>query len=680
MEPVAICGMAMRLPGAHGQCAATPEDVWSALMSGSDLRTVRKLDSGHELRGYFLPEATVREWDHQAFQANPRQAAQTDPQQRLLLETSREALERAGLGPGTPDTGVFVGASLTDYRDLATARGPDGITSHFSTGTALAMLAGRISHQFDFDGPSMVVDNACASGLTAVHLACQSLRTGESRTAVVGAANLILSPWKSMGHAKAGLLSPDARCKTFDAAADGYARGEGVVVLVLRRLADAQADGQPVLAVVRGTAANHVASGPRNVAEPSAPAQAACIQRALRSANLQPRDVGYLELHGTGTQAGDEGEARALHQVFGGSRPGGAPPLLLGGVKSNIGHLEAASGLASMIKAVLALRYGQVPPNINCPTLRAEVATHLVAIPARLVRHQPAALPARACVGISAFGFSGSNAHVLLSGPPERAVPAPGVPRMPAVALVLCGSSPAAVHQQSQALALGLKQGHICSVHDAAAALAARHQRWPWRRHQHHAVAVAADATAMISELEQPLAVSQGQDQPAPLVAFVFTGQGAQRVGMALQLYGCAPVFRRAFDEAAELFADSVDVPAAMWGAIASDESLADTATAMAALFVVQYALLQLWRSLGVCPDMVLGHSAGEVAALCAAGVWTLPAAAQAVKTRARWLTQIPAGQGAMVAVRASANAVAAVLAALPADLQAQVRNKNKWR
>lgn len=345
---MAICGMACRLPGG----CDTPEDFWSLLCECRDVLGDRQLagDTATHL-GYYLDQETVRSFDTTQYNISPRQAESMDPQQRLLLQVTQEALERAGqrsVDSDTTVTGVYIGASTTDYRDISIATGKDGVGVHFSTGTALSMLAGNISFRFGFRGPSITMDSACASGMVAVHTGCQSLISGECDTVVTGGVNLILSPWKHIGHAKAGMLSSDGRCQSFDASANGYVRGEGCGVLVLKRLRDALQQDIPVLAVIKGSATNHAGRSVRCIMEPSIPMQEACIRRALARAGVQPHKINYVEAHGTGTSVGDPKEAEALHAVFQGRDT--TNPLLLGSVKTNIGHLESCSGIASLIK------------------------------------------------------------------------------------------------------------------------------------------------------------------------------------------------------------------------------------------------------------------------------------------------------------------------------------------
>ncbi|MBE7247997.1 MAG: polyketide synthase, partial [Actinomycetospora chiangmaiensis] len=427
-EPIAIIGMGCRFPG-----GADPEAFWQTLATGRDAVGPVPADRWDIARyfdpdpaapgrmsareGGFLPE--VSGFDAAFFGIAPREAESMDPQQRLLLEVAWEALEHAAIAPDSlrgSSSGVFVGLCNTDYFQRLLARDASRIDAYLASGSAPSVAAGRISYCLGLQGPAITVDTACSSSLAALHLACRSLRGGETRLALAGGVNVMCMPETSIALSKSGMLAPDGRCKTFDASADGFSRGEGCGLVVLKRLRDAEADGDRVLAVIRGSAVNQDGAS-SGLTAPNGPAQEAVIRAALRDAGVGPEAIGYVEAHGTGTQLGDPIELRALGAVFGGARE---RPLLLGSVKTNIGHLEAAAGIAGVIKLVLALRHGALPatlhfrqPNPHIPW--AQMPVEVVGE----ARAWPAGDRPR-MAGVSSFGFSGTNVHLVLSEAPER--------------------------------------------------------------------------------------------------------------------------------------------------------------------------------------------------------------------------------------------------------------------
>nr|QEO74385.1 Beta-ketoacyl synthase [uncultured bacterium] len=454
-EPIAILGLGCRMPGG----VATPADFWRLLQGGVD--AIREVPPDRwDLAEYYDADPSVpgkiysrcggflndvRGFDADFFGISPREAMSLDPQQRMLLETSWEALESAALPADRLDrspTGVFVGISSFDYGNRMTDRGLDKIDAYLASGNCHSSAAGRLSYFFGFQGPCVALDTACSSSLVAVHLACQSLRAGECSLALAGGVNALIYPVLSINFAKARMLSPDGRCKTFDAAADGYVRGEGAGVVVLKRLSDALADGDPVLAVIRGSAVNQ--DGPSGgLTVPNGPAQEAVIRRALAMGKIEPQQVSYLEAHGTGTQLGDPIELGALKAVFGGKRPA---PLVVGSVKTNIGHLEAAAGIAGLIKLVLMLQHKQIPAHLHFHTPNPNVPWHAlpIKVPTELAEWEVAA--GARIAGLSSFGFSGTNAHVVLAEAPSVVAPAAAATPDPQV-LCLSAKSEAALDQ-----------------------------------------------------------------------------------------------------------------------------------------------------------------------------------------------------------------------------------------
>jgi acyl transferase domain-containing protein/acyl carrier protein len=499
-EPIAIIGIGCRFPGAD-----TLEAFWSLLTEGreavtevpaerwpiADFYDPTLEDTGkmNTRFGAFLSD--IDRFDPGFFGLSPREAAAMDPQQRLLLEVSWQALEDAGLAPerlaGSP-AGVFVGLNGTDYFQLMTVP-----PSRAGTGVANAVAANRLSYFYDLQGPSLAVDTACSSSLVAVHLACQSLATHESSLAIAGAVNLTLVPELTVALSQASMMSPEGRCKTFDASADGYVRGEGCAVVILKRLTDAERDGDRVLAVIRGSAVNH--NGRSNgLTAPSGLAQQAVVRRALARAGVKPSAIGYVETHGSGTPLGDPIEVQALAAVLSEGRRPDQPPCLLGAVKTNVGHLEAAAGMAGLLKAVLALRHGQVPPNLHLGTPNPALALALTpfSLPAALT---PWPSDGPRLAGVSSFGYGGTNAHVILSEAPGSSAPAP-VP--PDVVLALSAKSEAALRARAAAYRDRLADAPLAPLCRAAALR---------RGHYGHRLAIVASSTAELQDsLERYLA------------------------------------------------------------------------------------------------------------------------------------------------------------------------------
>ncbi|HET7503188.1 MAG TPA: SDR family NAD(P)-dependent oxidoreductase [Kofleriaceae bacterium] len=678
-EPIAIVGLGCRFPG-----APDPDAFWSLLRSGGD--AIREVPADRwDAGAYYDPDPTaagrtvtrfggflprVDEFEPSFFCISPREASHMDPQQRLLLEVAWEALENAGIAPpslyGT-DTGVFVGISTSDYTGLQLAD-PERVGAHDGTGSAHSIAANRLSYLLDLRGPSMAVDTACSSSLVAVHLACQSLRTGECRVALAAGVNVMLTPQLTIVFSKAGMMAADGRCKTFDAAADGYVRGEGCGVVILKRLADAVADGDQVLAVVRGSAVNQ--DGLSNgLTAPSGLAQEAVIRRALARAGVSPHDISYIEAHGTGTPLGDPIEVGALSAVLMPERPHDRP-CALASVKTNIGHLEAGAGIAGLIKTVLALVHREIPPHLHLCALNPKIhleGTSFV-IPREALPWQSPWGPRRA--GVSAFGFGGTNVHVIVEeAPPVAPRAAEALDQGPQL-LALSAQSETALRALAGRYAQRLQALPAADLGDACAT--ARRGRYPFI----HRLAVVGESG---SQLQARLAAFCEGGEPAqvvcgrvrhktpPRVAFLFSGQGSQYAGMGRRLYETEPVFRRALDRCEAVLRPRLDVPlfAVLWPEPGAPRLLDETAYTQPALFALQVALTELWRSLGVTPSAVIGHSVGEFAAACAAGVLDVEAAAAVVATRGRLMQALPRG-GGMAAVFAPEDVVAAALAAAP--------------
>ncbi len=676
--PIAIIGAGCRYPGG----VEDPEALWRVVRDGVDaVDTVPSdrwdADALYDpdpaapgkmvtRRGGFLSQ--VDRFDPQFFGISPREAATLDPQQRLLLETATEALESAGLptdGLAGMAAGVFVGITTSDYGQLVRRGGPEHSDVYSATGNALNAAAGRIAFTFGFQGPCVAVDTACSSSLVGVHLACQSLRTGESDLALAGGVNVILSPDAMVLFSKWGMMAPDGACKTFDAAADGFVRAEGCAVIALKRLADAQAAGDPVLAVIRGSAVN--ADGRSSgLTVPNGPAQQAVLRTALANARLAPADIDYVEAHGTGTSLGDPIEAEALGAVMGEGRDP-QRPLWIGSVKTNLGHTEAASGLAGLLKVVMCLRHETIAPSLHFsePNPRIDWASLPLRVPVSAVPWPRGERPRRG--GVSSFGFSGTNAHVVLEEAPAvtaRAVAAPDAPTAPDAPMVvpLSARSEAALRESAARLAARLQAHDAPVLADVAATLATG------RAHLTHRLGLVAESGAQLARELHAFAAgssiahaSMGTSRPGERlkIGFLFTGQGAQYAGMGQALYRSEPVFRDALERAAAVLAPRLQRPLleVMFPAEGDAPLLGETAYTQPALFALEYALAQLWRSWGVVPSVVAGHSVGEIVAACVAGVFSLEDALSLIAERGRLMQALPSG-GAMAAVFAPENRV----------------------
>ncbi len=670
-EGIAIVGMGCRFPGG----AVTPEVYWRLLRAGED--AVGEVppdrwdanawyDADRDAAGKMYTSRIaavdgIDGFDGALFGIAPRESINMDPQQRLLLEVAWEALEDAGrdpLGLAGSSVGVFVGMASNGYGERQIrAAGADGIDRYLATGSASSAAAGRISYALGLGGPSIAVDTACSSSLVAIHLAVSSLRSGECDVALAGGVNTILSPEVSVALCKAGMLARDGRSKVFSEGADGYVRGEGCGLVVLRRLSEALAGGERILAVIRGSAMNQ--DGRSNgLTAPNGLAQQAVIRRALAQARIDPALVDLLEAHGSGTELGDPIEVEALAAVYG--RREAARPVLVGSVKANIGHLELAAGIAGLMKVVLCLQHREAPPQIHISRLNPHVPWRELAV---VVPREPTPLPqrdGRSVAAVSSFGFSGTNAHVVLETAPAGEVgddrPAATAPYV----LPLAARTPAALQSLCDRYAAHLGERPELDTADVCHSAAIGRAHLPHRR-----AVVARDAARLregLARLPLPAAERDERSGP-PKIAFLFTGQGAQYPGMGRGLYESQTAFRDAIDRCAAAFGHVIDRP--LLGVLfptASDEpAIHETRYAQPALFALAYASTELWRSWGVVPDALLGHSVGEYAAACVAGVFSLETAAHVVAERGRLMQSLP-GDGAMAAVRAGADVVAGAL------------------
>ncbi|MCX4849542.1 type I polyketide synthase [Streptomyces sp. NBC_00893] len=661
-EPVAIVGMAGRFPGAD-----SVEELWHLLSEGRDgvgpvpegrwdteaFRAAAP-DGGTLTtdQGGFLRD--LARFDASFFGIPAREAENLDPQQRLLLESTWHALEDGGIDPHglkNSRTGVFVGVSSSDYARVLARAGAEGIDAYYGTGTALNAAAGRIAYTLGLHGPALAVDTACSSSLVALHLAVRSLRSGETDAALAGGVNVLLDPLSWVAVSRAHMLSPDGRCRTFSADANGFVRSEGCGVLVLKRLSDARRDGNRVLAVIRGSAVNQDGAS-SGLTAPSGSAQEAMLRDALADGGVEGSQVSYLEAHGTGTAVGDPIELGAGWRVLGpGRKPG--RPLHVGSVKSNIGHCESAAGMAGVIKTVLALRHGCIPANLHF-----DEPNPLVPWADMYVRVVDAATPWRAggtprFAGVSGFGFTGTNAHVLLSddvAPDDGTVPAvPDVPSGEATEAVrllpLSAPDPESLERLSAAWAERLTRAEPGDLAALTATAGAGRAHFPYRR------------TLWGASREQLLSALDGTPpaEPAtraPRVAFLFSGQGSQHFGMGRELYETEPVFRGVFDAcdlavAPTLGASLVDL--VLHGT--DTGAVNETRVTQPALVALEIAVAALWESWGVTPAVVMGHSVGEIAAALHAGVMDLPTGMRLIADRSRLMQGTE--RGAMLAVTA---------------------------
>ncbi|OQZ87742.1 polyketide synthase, partial [Mycobacterium alsense] len=674
-EPIAVIGVGCRFPGISGPDALwqflaergcsigqVPPERWQPFETGTPEVTAALARTTRW--GSFLPE--IAAFDAEFFEISASEAAKVDPQQRLLLEVAWEALEHAGIAPSSlrrTQTGVFAGACLSEYGAIA-SNDFCQVDGWSNTGGAMSIIANRLSYFLDLRGPSVAVDTACSSSLVAIHLACQSLRTEDSHLAIAAGVNLLLSPAVFRGFDQVGALSPTGKCRAFDAAADGFVRGEGAGVVVLKRLTDAQRDGDRVLAVICGSAVNQ--DGRSNgLMAPNPAAQMAVLRAAYTNAGMQPSNVDYVETHGTGTLLGDPIEARALGTVLGRGRSAGSP-LLIGAVKTNLGHTEAAAGIAGFIKAVLVLQRGQIPPNqsFESPNPHISFADLRLKVVDTQMDWPETDRPRRA--GVSSFGFGGTNAHVVLEQGPEVApVVERGVDGGVSV-LVVSGKSSGRVAATAGVLARWM-EGAGAGVGLADVAHTVNHHR---SRQARFGTVVARDRGAAVAGLRAlatgqhaPGVIPPTDNAPGPGTVFVYSGRGSQWAGMGRQLLVDEPAFAAAVTELEPTFV--AEAGFSLHEMIATAKPLEGIEEIQLGVIGIQLALTALWRSYGVAPDVVIGHSMGEVAAAVTAGALTPAQGLQVTATRSRLMAPL-CDQGAMALLDLDATSTEQLIAGYP--------------
>jgi phthiocerol/phenolphthiocerol synthesis type-I polyketide synthase B len=674
-EPIAVIGLGCRLPGGvsgpdslweflrerNSSVGQVPPDRWRPYDDGSPESAATLANTTRW--GSFLTE--IDAFDADFFHITAREAEKMDPQQRLLLEVAWEALEHAGIPANSlrrSQTGVFAGACISEYGYLGSSD-LTGVDAWSNTGGALSIIANRLSYFLDLRGPSVTVDTACSSSLVAVHLACQSLRLGESNMAIAAGVNLLLSPAIFHGFDEAGALSPTGECHSFDASADGFVRGEGCGVAVLKRLSDALQDGDRVLAVVRGSAVNQ--DGRSNgLMAPNPAAQMAVLRAAYTNAGVPSHEVDYVEAHGTGTFLGDPIEARALGSVLGRGRPESSP-LLIGALKSNIGHLEAAAGIAGFIKTVMAVTKGELPANSNFESPNPHIPFDQLRLKV-VAEHQDWPSTARARrAGISSFGFGGTNAHVVIEQAPDPAI-TEREPDPPVSTLIVSGASSERIASMAEALANWMAGAGV-DVGLADVAHTLNHHR---ARHGKFATVCARDRAQAIAGL-QAMADHRPADGVVPAhdetcgsgTVFVYSGQGSHWAGMGKQLLADEPAFAAAIDELEPVFTEQVGF--SLKHVIADGESVSGDARVQPVIMGLQLALTELWRSHGVFPDAVIGHSMGEVTAAVVSGALSVADGLRVIAVRSQLMSRL-AGQGAVALVKVAADATEALIADYP--------------
>jgi len=681
-EPIAIIGMGLRWPGG----AHDPETAWQLLRDGVDAISEVPKDRWN-IDDYYDPNPDapgkmstrwagfindIDKFDADFFGISPREAVSMDPQQRLLMKVAWEALENAGQSPeklAGSATGVFVGIAAFDYPEMQMQYlNPANIDAYLATGSAHSVASGRLSYFLGLQGPSISLDTACSSSLVGVHLACRSLRSRESDMALAGGVNLIIIPELLINFSKSHMMAANGRCKTFDASADGFVRGEGAGLVVLKRLSDAIAHRDNILAVIRGSALNQDGRS-SGLTAPNGPAQQVVIRQALLSAGVAPHEIGYVEAHGTGTSLGDPIEVQALGAVLREGRTADNP-LMIGSIKTNIGHLETAAGVAGLIKAVLALKHQEIPPHLHLKELSPHIPWQDFPIVVPTQRTPWLASSGKRLAGVSSFGFSGTNAHVVIEewesestgewanegiGERERTqsissspiLPVSDFQKRPLHLLNLSAKTEASLHELVQRYEKYFVENESAALADVCYSANAG------RSHFDHRASFIASASAQMRERlfsfikkEEALGVcnawSDGTNRPE--VVFLFTGQGGQYLNMGKQLFETQPTFRQALLRCDEILRAHLEQPllSVLYPQAGERSPLDDTNYTQPATFALQYALAELWRSWGVQPGLIMGHSVGEIVASTVAGMMSLEDGLMIVSERGRLMHSLP--------------------------------------
>ncbi|MGK7877175.1 MAG: aminotransferase class III-fold pyridoxal phosphate-dependent enzyme [Xenococcaceae cyanobacterium] len=674
-EPIAIIGIGCRFPKAknkeafwqllkHGVDGITeiPESRWDAeSFYHPDIATPNKMNTRW---GGFLEQ--IDQFDPHFFKISPREAPSIDPQQRLLLEVAWEAIEDAGQKPehlaGTP-TGVFIGIASFDYYERL-IENPLNVDAYTGTGNTNSIAANRISYTFNLTGPSIAIDTACSSSLVAIHLACQSLWSGESTLTLAGGVQVLLSPWITVSFSKAGFMAPDGRCKTFDSRANGYVRSEGAGVVVLKPLSQALADGDSIYALIRGSAVNQ--DGRSNgLTAPNPRAQEAVLRSAYRQAGVSPGKVQYIEAHAIGTKLGDPIEMKALGKVLSEERSPGEY-CAVGSVKTNIGHTEAAAGIAGLIKVALSLKHQQIPPNLHFQQPNPYIPFDKLPLRVQQTLEPWPKSVGPALAGISSFSFGGTNSHVVLEEAPVQ-TPATNKIERKVHLLTLGAKSEEALRELAQRYQAYLQSHSEASLADVCFTANTG------RSHFDHRLAITTESTTQLSTQLKAFAVQNSADgvlsgklqsRKSPKIAFLFTDQGSYYLNMGKQLYNTQPTFRKALEQCDELLRPHLDRPllSVLYSETEENGLLLNQATYLQpALFALEYSLAQLWQSWGIVPDIVMGHSIGEYPAACVAGAFSLEEGLKLIAQRGRLMQQLPNG-GQMAVVFAPQERVAAAL------------------
>lgn len=669
MEDIGIIGIGCRFPGAEN-----PDSFWNLLHDGIDAITEIPQDRWdfdtfyndragtpgkmNTRSGGFLKQ--LDGFDPGFFGISPREAKYIDPQQRLVLEVAWEALENAGVAPDSlanTHAGVFIGVSNADYHRLLYQNLTD-VNGYCGTGTSFSIVANRLSYLLDLRGPSLAIDTACSSSLVALHYACQSLYSGESDLCIVGGVNVILSPEMHITFSQAGMMASDGRCKAFDAAADGYGRSEGCGMVILKRLSHAISSKDNVLAIIKGSAVNQ--DGRSNgITAPNGFAQQMVIRKALENANVSPDQISYVEAHGTGTRLGDPIEIKSLKAVLAKNR---SPNQLcwIGSVKTNLGHLEAAAGIASLIKCVLSLKHELIPPHLHLKQLNPYISLQDTPFRIPIERQNWTIENQKRIAGISAFGFGGTNCHVILEEFSSSQVSPCSVSR-PVHLFTLSAKNEQALKELAQryidyfAAQPDASLADICSITNQG------------RSHFDFRLAITAHSNTQVQhtlsaflsgEKTSSLVTNKVSQRKEPKIAFLFTGQGSQYQGMGSQLYETQPVFRKAIQQCAEILSPYLDQSLTdILYSVDNCSFLEQPAYAQPALFAIEYAMTKLWQSWGIKPSAVIGHSLGEYVAGCITEVFSLEDGLKLIAERSRLIQSLP-NNGEMVAIFADETTV----------------------